>query len=135
MHSWCFDFTTSRWTHLGPRESNFDADYVIDPADAIVFPGDLAPVRFSAVALSFGKVPALYIFGGAGGNDMMTELEDLWKFNFNQKKWELLDSSAGIPRYDAAGALVDSHLLIFGGHGKGNFYNDLHYHFIGEEGF
>ena len=129
---WFFDLTALKWTLVGPRKTNFAESYVSDPSDAIVFPALLAPERYSGIGISSGKTPALYVLGGAGGQDMMTELEDLWKFDFANKAWTSVESLTGLQRYDAAGAGVGSYIAVFGGHGKGKFFNDVHYFYVGE---
>ena len=129
---WSYEFATGEWTKIGPRVSNFDAPYNADPADAIVFPALLASPRFSAVGV--GHNGGLYVLGGAGGANFMEELQDLYKFSFAKKEWISLVEATGVSRYDAAGAVVDDVLVVFGGHGMGSFYNDLHYMWIGEEG-
>lgn len=126
---WYYDFILSRWTKVGPRKSNFDEDYNEDPADAITFPSALAPERFGTVGVS-SSTAGLYILGGAGGADMSTELDDIWKFDHANKEWKLLERNAGIGSYDSAGAEVDSHVVLFGGLRAGQFSNAMYYYFM-----
>lgn len=72
----------------------------------------------------------IYVIGGAGGDDMATELDDLYVFNIGNKTWSPMTEATGLERYDAAGAAVGSYLAVFGGHGKGNFHNDLYYFYV-----
>ena len=128
---WSFDFKSSTWTLVGPRKTNYAESYVSNPDDAISFPGLLAPARYSGIGINF--MSKFYVLGGAGGQDMMTELDDVWAFSSKNTSWTQLDGTLGLERYDAAGAGVGSYLAIFGGHGKGKFFNDLYYFFVAED--
>lgn len=132
---WSFDFTLSEWTLVGPRTTNFGEPYVADPSDAITFPGALAPERYSSVSIGAGRY--LYVIGGAGGEDMATELGDLYKFDTMGKAWIAMDAT-GLNIYDAAGAAQGYHIAVFGGHGSAHggdrkFHNDLYYYYTPED--
>ena len=72
----------------------------------------------------------IYVIGGAVGDDMATELDDLYAFDIGNKTWSPMTEATGLERYDAAGAAVGSYLAVFGGHGKGTFHNDLYYFYV-----
>ena len=123
------------WTKLGPRLDNFDASgttpYIKDPAAAIIFPMAIPDARFGHVAAVGGTTaaPVMYIFGGAGGADMKSPMSDMWMFDIAAKKWSLVEvdvATAGAGRYDAAGAMIDGKLVVFGGNaGSTGFKKDL----------
>jgi len=129
---WSFDFKSSKWTLVGPRRTNFGESYVMDPSDAISFPSVLPPERHSGVGVAFGS--HIVVVGGAGGADMGTELGDAYVFDAEKKAWTALilpsDNEAGLQRYDSAGASFGTDkIALFGGHGKGEFHNNLYnYH-------
>ena len=66
----------------------------------------------------------IYIFGGIQGK----KLSDLWSFDLNDKnetlKWEHMkeDDNFPIPRYGQSMIYYDSHLYIFGGCTKDNYW-------------
>merc|ERR1711988_23052 len=135
---WSFDFVSSSWTLVGPRDSNFDeagtTPYVADPADAIQFPSDIPDARFSHVALAVGD--GFFIFGGAGGTTMKEPLDDLWFFNPVDKIWSAVYDDTGLGRYDSAcAAMVGPYMVLFGGHGDTGFLSDTQLCFAGLQGF
>lgn len=86
-----------------------------------------------------GKSSAFYVLGGAGGESMMDEYQDLWKFDIAKKQWSVPVegyAETGIERYDMSGASIGdgAFMVVFGGHGGGEFFNDVYIVFIGEEG-
>uniref|UniRef100_A0A7S0WPQ0 Uncharacterized protein n=1 Tax=Pyramimonas obovata TaxID=1411642 RepID=A0A7S0WPQ0_9CHLO len=135
---WEFNFEEEEWTKLGPRMENFERT-VEDPADAIVFPQAIPSPRFPGQVLSTGMEPALYVVGGVGGESMMEELPELWKFDIEAKEWTLLAEHPLLARSDGAAALVGKgdfykHVMLYGGHAHGKFLDDLVTMFVGETG-
>eukprot|EP00959_Pyramimonas_sp_CCMP1952_P317730 6649842-Pyramimonas_sp.AAC.1 len=135
---WEFSFEEEEWTMLGPRTENFERT-VEDPADAIVFPQAIPSPRFPQQVLSTGMEPALYVVGGVGGESMMEELPELWKFDIEAKEWTLLATHPLLARSDGAATLVGKgdfykHVMLYGGHAHGQFLDDLVTMFVGETG-
>jgi len=135
---WEFDFHDEEWTKVGPRKVNFEST-VEDPADAIVFPQQIPSPRFPQHVIITGMMPAMYVFGGVGGDSMMEELPELWKFDLQSKTWTLLATHPLLGRTDGAAALVSKgdfykHVMLYGGRANGKVLGDLVTMFVGETG-
>lgn len=135
---WEFSFEDMEWTKVGPRMVNFEST-VEDPADALVFPQEIPSPRFPQDVVITGMSPAMYVIGGVGGDSMMEELPELWKFDLESKMWSLLATNPLLGRSDGAAALVTKgdfykHIMLYGGHANGEFLGDLVTMFVGETG-
>jgi N-acetylneuraminic acid mutarotase len=133
---WSFDFGDMAWTKVGPRYDNFAADYIMDPKDAIIFPMDIPDPRFSMSSVVTGKVPGMYIIGGAGGEMMMDEENTMWRFDVAALAWTKMETNSLIARYDASAVLLSggTYALVYGGHASGTFLGDMYLLYLGETG-
>jgi len=139
---WSFNFTSSSWTLLGPRASNFDelgtTPYVADVADAILFPADIPAARFAHTAAA--TATGMFVYGGAGGATMREALDDCWFFDLTEKTWVPVFASTGSARYDAAASMMIMTefdlpvMAVYGGHGPSGFLSDTQFFFAGYTG-
>eukprot|EP00854_Cymbomonas_tetramitiformis_P001562 gene1562-2195_t len=133
---WSYKFESMEWTKVGPRYDNYEKPWMQSPTDAIIFPMMIPSPRFAHSAVITGERPALYIMGGAGGESMMEELHEIWKFDLELLEWEFIGSHPLLGRYDSAAVLYgeDKFALVYGGHAAGTFLGDVVLIFIGDTG-
>ncbi|MEO0099036.1 MAG: kelch repeat-containing protein [candidate division WOR-3 bacterium] len=105
---WTLDLNTHQWERINP-------------------PDPLPPPRSAFAGIFHPRRNSLIIFGGDG---LSGHLNDVWEFNFDSLKWREIPVSGNRPSprgggfsgfYDKA----HNRMIIFGGFGDGNFYNDL----------
>ena len=84
--------------------------------------------RDSHVAISYSN--SLFLFGGSTGAAVTSSQNDLYEFNFDEKKWYQMECSGNIApsRFCHVGVLYSSNFYIFGGYDGVNRLNDFYYH-------
>lgn len=81
--------------------------------------------RHSHSAVVYGKY--MYVFGGATKiGKIPTILSDLFRYSFEEGKWELITTSGEIlPRWGHSAVVYGNSMFIFGGFGDSHFMSDL----------
>ena len=75
----------------------------------------------------------MFLFGGQYDDDAITKDDYLWCYDFEEKKWECLDSKGDLPtpRWDHTCCLYKNKLILFGGINRGGnkikFSHDMFY--------
>ena len=75
----------------------------------------------------------IVIYGGLGGEDMLTEFSDTWVFNPATKTWATGNVIVEEALYDFAYTYVQSigSMVVFGGQGDNGYHDDTSKLFLG----